>query len=379
MRTILFVAKGIDTGGIISAITPLMNQAIEMGLSIDFLNIGCIPQKIKERWTQGVNWLELPEPTRLQRLIAILKSGMLGEKICTLLDHNRKAAKLGQQIDLQLLKIMPEWPHQYDVAFATGEFLPVYYVAEKVTAKRKFAMLHPRWDLLQLDNQAECPFLEKMDSLLIISEDCKKALEDIYPRFANRLVLLEYSCDARRIQKMAREKDVTYLWKNDFRIVSVCRLDNRSKRIDRMIGTAKILARNNFRFHWVIVGGGPDEAMLHTLISENSLQSYFTLVGSQPNPYPYMAAAQLFVHTSQYEGLCIVVYEAATLQKPMVLTECVNWPQSIRARAVVVANSGKNVCSELAAAIQLQANNKTPPPYNWDDTAQRKLIEKLFT
>lgn len=131
MRTILFVAKGIDTGGIISAITPLMNQAIEMGLSIDFLNIGCIPQKIKERWTQGVNWLELPEPTRLQRLIAILKSGMLGEKICTLLDHNRKAAKLGQQIDLQLLKIMPEWPHQYDVAFATGEFLPVYYVAEK--------------------------------------------------------------------------------------------------------------------------------------------------------------------------------------------------------------------------------------------------------
>ena len=74
-----------------------------------------------------------------------------------------------------------------------------------------------------------------------------------------------------------------------------------------------------------------------------------------------------------------MVYEAATLQKPMVLTECVNWPQSIRARAVVVANNGKNVCSELAAAIQLQANNKTPPPYNWDDTAQRKLIEKLFT
>ena len=48
MRTILFVAKGIDTGGILSAITPIVNQAIEMGFRVDFLNIGSIPEKVRE-------------------------------------------------------------------------------------------------------------------------------------------------------------------------------------------------------------------------------------------------------------------------------------------------------------------------------------------
>ena len=134
MRNILFVAKEIDTGGILSAVTPIVQQAIEMGLQVDFLNIGPIPEKVKKRWPQTINWIEVPQPTRLQRVAAILKSGMLLEKLRTMIDPDRKAAKLGQKIDQQLCKMMGDCPGRYDVAFATGEFLSVYYVATKVCA-----------------------------------------------------------------------------------------------------------------------------------------------------------------------------------------------------------------------------------------------------
>lgn len=379
MRTILFVAKGIDTGGILSAITPIVNQAIEMGFRVDFLNIGSIPEKVRNRWPQNINWIELPQPTRLQRVIAILKSGMFFEKMRTMANHDRKAAKLGQKIDQQLCKMMADYPSQYDVAFATGEFLPVYYVATKVTAQKKLAELHPRWDLLQLDEDSEVPFLQEMDQILSISTDCKKALVAAYPQFAQRLTVLEYACDTETIKKWAEEHPATEVQGSGYRIVSVCRLDNRSKRIDRMVRTAKILTYRNFSFHWTIVGGGPDRKSIESAIHKAGVQKNFTLVGNQDNPYPYIKNAQLFVLTSQYEGMPIVVTEAAVLQIPMVLTECVDWPDAIRNRATIVPNRDDVVCEELANAIVKSfEQERVGEPYIFDSSVQREEMERLL-
>ena len=379
MRNILFVAKEIDTGGILSAVTPIVQQAIGMGLQVDFLNIGPIPEKVKKRLPQTINWTELPQPTRLQRVAAILKSGMLLEKLRTMIDPGRKAAKLGQKIDQQLCKMMGDCPGRYDVAFATGEFLPVYYVATKVIARKKLAELHPRWDLLQLDEDSEVPFLQEMDQILSISTDCKKALAAAYPQFAQKLTVLEYACDAETIKKRAEEHPATEVQGEGYRIVSVCRLDNRSKRIDRMVGAAKILASRNFSFHWTIVGGGPDRESIESAIQKAGVQKNFTLVGNQDNPYPYIKHAQLFVLTSQYEGMPIAVTEAAVLQIPMVLTECVNWSDAIRNRATIVPNQDDVVCAELASAITKSfEQERVIEPYIPDSSAQRKKLEALL-
>lgn len=379
MRTVLFVANGIGIGGVLSVIGPILDQLVTMDLQVDFLNIGTVPEEMRRRWPHRVTWIELAVPSKRERLSALLRGGALFEKILTMQNANRPTARLAQTIDQELCKKMSPWEKEYDVAFATSEFFPSYYVATKVNAKKKLAMLHPRWDLLHLNNGKEYPYLEKINTIITVSEDCQKVLKETYPSLADRIVRLEHMFDASRIQKMARETHPSSLWDEGCRLVSVCRLDNRSKRLDRMVAAAKLLKQEKFRFHWVVVGGGPDQMLFQTIINESNLQPYFTLAGSRQNPYPYIAAAQLFVLTSQYEGMPVVVYEAAILQKPMVLTKCVDWPQSIRERASIVSNDDQRVCSELAAAIQSQAARRwTPPPYICDNTVQQRMISGWF-
>ena len=44
------------------------------------------------------------------------------------------------------------------------------------------------------------------------------------------------------------------------------------------------------------------------------------LLGKKDNPYPYMAACDLYVQPSRYEGKCVSVIEAQILAKPVVIT-----------------------------------------------------------
>ena len=44
------------------------------------------------------------------------------------------------------------------------------------------------------------------------------------------------------------------------------------------------------------------------------------LWGMQPNPYPYMAAADIYVQTSRFEGFGLTIAEAKILGKPIVST-----------------------------------------------------------
>ena len=44
------------------------------------------------------------------------------------------------------------------------------------------------------------------------------------------------------------------------------------------------------------------------------------LLGKKANPYPYMAACDLYVQPSRYEGKAVTVREAQMLGKPVVIT-----------------------------------------------------------
>jgi len=69
-----------------------------------------------------------------------------------------------------------------------------------------------------------------------------------------------------------------------------------------------------------ILGKGEMEESLRRLISERGLSTAVSLAGFQPNPWKYIARADVFLLTSRYEGFGNVLIEAMACGTPVVAT-----------------------------------------------------------
>jgi glycosyltransferase involved in cell wall biosynthesis len=89
--------------------------------------------------------------------------------------------------------------------------------------------------------------------------------------------------------------------------------------------------RRSHQARLMILGWGPGEngQALELLAQELGIQDDFTLPGYVNNPYAYMAKAAVFVLSSQWEGLPLVLVEAMAVGTPVVATDCESGPAEI--------------------------------------------------
>ena len=71
---------------------------------------------------------------------------------------------------------------------------------------------------------------------------------------------------------------------------------------------------------WYCLGEGNAPTEYEKLIVEYDLKDRFILLGSDPNPYPYINNCDIYVQPSRHEGYCITLAEARCLNKPIVTT-----------------------------------------------------------
>lgn len=102
-------------------------------------------------------------------------------------------------------------------------------------------------------------------------------------------------------------------------------------------------------------------AALRAMIAARGLSERVTVAGFQPNPYPWIAGAELLVLCSDYEGLPNVLIEALILGVPVVSTDCPSGPREILGAAYPEALVPVNDAAQLARAIgrALSAHRKT--------------------
>ncbi|BFM49613.1 glycosyltransferase [Marinomonas sp. THO17] len=72
----------------------------------------------------------------------------------------------------------------------------------------------------------------------------------------------------------------------------------------------------------VIVGAGKLESELKLLAIKLGVEENIYFVGNQSNPYVWMKHAELFVLSSSFEGLGIVLFEALTCGTPIISVDC---------------------------------------------------------
>lgn len=73
--------------------------------------------------------------------------------------------------------------------------------------------------------------------------------------------------------------------------------------------------------HLYLLGDGPDREKLKDQIARLDLGDTVTLLGNQPNPFPYVDQMDGFVLTSRYEGQGLVIWEAKTLGLELFITD----------------------------------------------------------
>jgi len=125
------------------------------------------------------------------------------------------------------------------------------------------------------------------------------------------------------------EEYISHPWLNSkqITIIGVGRLE-KVKNFTNLIRAVKIL-KNKIDAKLIILGEGSERKNLEKLIKNLNLKNSVKLMGFQQNPYSFIYRSNLFVLSSDSEGLPNALIEAMACGTPVVSTNCPSGPSEI--------------------------------------------------
>ena len=230
--------------------------------------------------------------------------------------------------------LSPRWvyslciPKGADVEVAFTEGFPTKLLSGSTSgSSRKIAWIHTdfktnHWPVgvgVFKNKEEELECYSRYDRIVTVSNSSRESFLDIVRK--DLPVSVVYNpVDVGEISRLSREQ-VDCPLKDSFRMVTVGRLVPQ-KAFDRLLRIAARMRREGVPFELWLLGDGPLKGDLVKLVKENKLNGNVTLWGFKDNPYPYMAASDLFVCSSVAEGMSTAVTEAMVLGLPVVTTDC---------------------------------------------------------
>lgn len=200
------------------------------------------------------------------------------------------------------------------------------------------------------DVKEEAALYSQMDELVFVSEGAREAFIELFGPSGVRKHVIPNVIDRDRIVKCSKELKVE---RRRFTIVNVGRFQEQ-KNHRRLLDVAAELKRRHLDFDVRLVGSGPLEGELRRKVKVLGLQDNIIFEGFQTNPYAYMAAADMFLLTSDTEGWPTVVCEALSLGLPVVSTRVTG------AEELLAGDAGVLVGTEvggIADAVMCLAEN----------------------
>jgi glycosyltransferase involved in cell wall biosynthesis/GT2 family glycosyltransferase len=147
-----------------------------------------------------------------------------------------------------------------------------------------------------------------------------------------------------------------------FRFVCVARF-SLEKNHALLIRACRLLKDRFVKFEVVLVGGGPLENEIKSLIENYDLAEQFQLLGVLDNPYPVMASSGALVLTSHFEAFGVVLLEAMACGTPVITTNCPSGPTEVldggRYGILVPPNNPEALASTMQQLVEdedLRAN-----------------------
>lgn len=220
-----------------------------------------------------------------------------------------------------ILKGFPEIEKEYDVAVAYAgpmDFIS-YFVANKIKAKKKIQWIHFDVTKIGFDKHFTTKIYRKFDRIFVVSNEGKKILDNLLPEIKNKTMSFLNISSKKMVVKMANEG---VGFEDDFEGVRILTVGRLSKEKGQKIAilVAANLRKEGYKIRWYCIGEGNERKEYENLIKKYNVQNDFILMGSNPNPYPFMKQCDIYVQPSQHEGYCITLSEARCFQNPIITT-----------------------------------------------------------
>jgi len=170
----------------------------------------------------------------------------------------------------------------------------------------------------------------KANSIVAVSEKIKRVLEEDFNVQSERIKTIYNPLPLEIIRSKSQKevKDSFYKDKNAQVIISVGRLIEQ-KRFDRLLRALALVRKKNNSVRLIILGIGELQKELETLASQLKINKWVDFVGFKSNPYAWIAKADIFVLSSDYEGFPMVILEAMACHVPVISTDCPSGPGEI--------------------------------------------------
>lgn len=212
--------------------------------------------------------------------------------------------------------------HDYDAVIAFSEGVATRFVSYAPVVN-KVAWVHCNyesyWELSGKPD--EHSIYKKFRTVVNVSKFTKSVFDRIMHNYVGNSVSIYNVLDTDMMKRQAKASDFHDAFHSDkFTIVSIGRVDP-VKNLSIIPQIAKELKDKGANFNWFIIGPkGTNEEMtkLQKNMAKNNCTEYVRYLGSQDNPYKYIASSDLLVNVSLSEACPYVINEAKVLHKPVV-------------------------------------------------------------
>lgn len=329
-KKILFMVSSMNIGGVEKSLLSLLSVIPQKSYEITILMLEkkggfltSVPDWVK---VEEATWFEKVKPVIMQPPKQTIK-GYFQNGEYTKVPFFISAYLLSRHFNRrypyfkQVFKSVPYNQTMYDVAVSyQGPTETIdYYIAHKVKAKKKIAWVHFDVSKHVVNKSLYTKIYEKYDKVYAVSNEANKRLVEKIPSVENKAEVFQNILSEHLITEMAKSPvdfDSSYKGK---KIVTVGRLST-EKGQDFAIKVLSKLRQEGYDVRWYCVGEGKERKEYEALIQQHRLNNDFILLGATPNPYPYIAQADIYVQTSRHEGYCLTLAEAKCLHKPIVTT-----------------------------------------------------------
>lgn len=218
--------------------------------------------------------------------------------------------------------------HRNDSSF--DDFMNKFDLAKKI---KTLYWIHSQYllDCWKNDKSYYSFILGKYDEFITINHSMLEECNSVLGNFSlnrKKTHVLYNPLDINEIQNksnISTNQDKALL-EDDF-ILQVSRIDEGKNHLE-MIDIFYELKQKGIKEKLYIIGNG-DSSRLESRIHELGLQNECLLLGKRDNPFPFMKKAKLFIHTSKFEGLAMVLIESMACGTPVVAYDCPTGPKEV--------------------------------------------------
>lgn len=277
------------------------------------------------------DWLSV---TKKAVLLARMKWGFIENRI------RQERAKMGLD------------SNPYDIEIAAKEGFCTVFVANG-KSKRKLNWIHVDYSAqnysihhMRLLKSA----LKRIDQNIAVSQKAAAAYQALFE--TPPVITINNPIDIDSLRLKAKEACPFTANLNQVNLISVARF-HPQKAVDRLVTCMAQIAPMHPQVHLYLIGSGPLEDDLKAQVQKLNLESNIHFLGQIKNPMPYIAAADLFVLSSLYEGYPTTVIEALIAQTPVLSTDVSGVVEQLIEDQTgwIVENSTDALCRKLSVLV----------------------------